>query len=133
MPDESEPSFEESLTQLERVVESLERGGPELSVALARYEAGITLLRRCYNLLEHAEHTVAILTGTDEQGNPSTVPFDATATIARDVATAGSTTQADVRPARAGPVERDSLKPTPGYSQARTTEESPPDDCDPPF
>ena len=32
-------------------------------------------------LLEEAEQSVALLTGTDDQGNPETIPFDATATL----------------------------------------------------
>jgi exodeoxyribonuclease VII small subunit len=82
MADETEPSFEVALTQIEQIVASLERGEPALSAALARYETGVKLLRHCYHLLEQAEQAVALLTGTDDQGNPLTTPFDATATLA---------------------------------------------------
>jgi exodeoxyribonuclease VII small subunit len=84
MPDEPEPSFEEALTKLERIVENLERGEPELTTALAKYENGVRLLTHCHRLLDQAEHSVALLTGVDEEGNPLTAPFDATATIARE-------------------------------------------------
>jgi exodeoxyribonuclease VII small subunit len=84
MADEPEPTFEEALTRIERIVESLERGEPSLSIALARYEAGVQLLRRCYDLLDQAERSVALLTGVDEHGQPVTAPFDATATPARE-------------------------------------------------
>jgi exodeoxyribonuclease VII small subunit len=88
MPDESEPdlSFEQALAQLERIVASLERGEPELTSALAKYEAGVLLLKRCYGLLDQAEQSVVLLTGVDATGNPLCSPFDATATVvAREV------------------------------------------------
>ena len=85
MPDETEPSFEDALTELEQIVDSLERGEPALTAALAKYENGVKLLRHCYGLLDRAEQAVALLTGVDEAGNPLTATFDATAT-ARDTA-----------------------------------------------
>lgn len=83
MPDQSEPelSFEQALGQLERIVASLERGEPELTSALAKYEMGVRLLKTCYGLLDQAEQSVALLTGVDPAGNPLAAPFDATATI----------------------------------------------------
>jgi exodeoxyribonuclease VII small subunit len=83
MPDESEPelSFEQALGQLERIVASLERGEPELTSALAKYETGVRLLKTCYGLLDQAEQSVALLTGVDPAGNPLSAPFDASATI----------------------------------------------------
>jgi exodeoxyribonuclease VII small subunit len=95
MPDEpepqSDPSFEQSLSQLERIVASLERGEPELTSALAKYERGVLLLTQCHRLLDQAEQSVALLTGVDEKGNPVTAPFDATATITREAGTATPT------------------------------------------
>jgi exodeoxyribonuclease VII small subunit len=88
MPDEPlpepEPSFEQALGQLERIVASLERGEPELTSALAKYEKGVILLTQCHRLLDQAEQSVTLLTGVDEKGNPLTAPFDATATITRE-------------------------------------------------
>ena len=81
MPEEPEPNFEEALARIERIVADLERGEPALNTALAKYEDGVKLLRRCYDLLDQAERSVALLTGVDEQGNPATAPFDATATL----------------------------------------------------
>ena len=83
MPDESEPTFEQALTRLERIVDELERGEPALSAALAQYENGVTLLRHCYRLPDQAEQSVALLTGIESQGNPLTLPFGAT--VARDL------------------------------------------------
>jgi exodeoxyribonuclease VII small subunit len=82
MPDPSQPTFEEALTQLEQIVADLERGQPALSAALAQYETGVQLLRHCYRMLEQAEQSVALLTGVDARGTPVTAPFDASATLA---------------------------------------------------
>jgi exodeoxyribonuclease VII small subunit len=84
MGDDTEPKFEEALTQLEQIVASLERGEPELTSALSKYEKGVQLLSICHRLLEKAEQSVALLTGVDEQGNALTASFDATATLARE-------------------------------------------------
>jgi exodeoxyribonuclease VII small subunit len=80
MPEEPEPTFETALTRIERIVADLERGEPSLSTALAKYEDGVKLLRFCYDLLDQAERSVALLTGVDDQGDPTTAPFDAAAT-----------------------------------------------------
>ena len=61
-------TFEKALAQLERIVASLERGEPELTSALAKYEKGVQLLSICHRLLEKAEQSVAILTGVDAGG-----------------------------------------------------------------
>jgi exodeoxyribonuclease VII small subunit len=84
MADQPDTNFEEALSQLERIVESLERGEPALTTALARYEDGVRLLRQCYQLLDRAEQSVALLTGVDSEGQPLLDPFDASATIARE-------------------------------------------------
>jgi exodeoxyribonuclease VII small subunit len=81
MPEETEIRFEAALGQLEEIVAALERGEPELTAALAKYETGVRLLTQCYSLLERAERAVALLTGVDAQGHPVTAPFDATATV----------------------------------------------------
>jgi exodeoxyribonuclease VII small subunit len=95
MPEEhapqTEPSFEQALIQLERIVASLERGEPELTAALAKYENGVLLLTQCHRLLDQAEQSVALLTGVDDAGNPLTAPFDATATITREAGSAPPT------------------------------------------
>jgi exodeoxyribonuclease VII small subunit len=81
MADETELHFEAAVNQLEQIVESLERGEPELATALSKYETGVRLLSRCYALLEQAERSVALLTGVDAEGNPITSSFDAAATL----------------------------------------------------
>lgn len=80
MPNETEIGFEEAVGELERIVEVLERGRPDLGSALAGYERGVKLLGHCQALLDGAERSVALLTGVNESGRPITSPFDASAT-----------------------------------------------------
>lgn len=83
-------SFESALEQLEAAVRELEGGDLGLDGALAKYERGVTLLGRCYGLLEQAERKVELLAGVDEEGRPIMKPFDESATIERPGARKGS-------------------------------------------
>lgn len=71
----SKKSFEENLLDLERIVRGLEEGNLGLEESLVQYEQGIGLLRRCHEMLQHAEAKVNLLSGIDSQGNPVYVPF----------------------------------------------------------
>ncbi len=79
---DQEIGFEAAVAELERIVEELERGRPDLGTALARYERGVQLLGLCQGLLDSAGRSVALLTGVDEDGKPITAPFDSSATPA---------------------------------------------------
>jgi exodeoxyribonuclease VII small subunit len=68
-------SFEESLSELEKIVAELEGGKLGLSDALARYEDGVKHLKGCQQLLEMAERKIEILSGVDAEGNPITKEF----------------------------------------------------------
>jgi exodeoxyribonuclease VII small subunit len=131
MPDEpeQESSFEDALTQLERIVASLERGEAELTTALAKYEKGVRLLALCQRLLDQAEHSIALLTGVDENGNPVTAPFDATSTIAREADSAGASS--------APPTANDTWPKPPNRAPSPKSLPIPEDDraesTDPPF
>jgi exodeoxyribonuclease VII small subunit len=81
---EPEPTFETALDQLEQIADDLERGESDLTVALAKYEQAVRLLKHCYGQLDAAERTVALLVDIDETGQPITAPFDATATTERE-------------------------------------------------
>lgn len=76
-----EPSFEDHLAELQRIVASLERGDLGLDESLARFEQGVGLLRRCQQLLSGAEQRIELLTGFTASGEPVTRPFDAAATF----------------------------------------------------
>lgn len=74
------PNFETSLAELQRIVTDLEAGTTGLEQSLADFERGVKLLRTCYRILEGAEQKIELLIGLNEQGEPVTEPFDATAT-----------------------------------------------------
>jgi exodeoxyribonuclease VII small subunit len=134
MPDEPapepEPSFEQALGQLERIVASLERGEPELTAALAKYEKGVSLLTQCHRLLDQAEQSVALLTGVDEQGNALTTPFDATATFTRETVAPAPTSPGT--PANPPAKRKTSARPSTAKSPPPTPDD-PISDSDPPF
>jgi len=71
MPKSSSPkavetlTFEEAYAELETLVESLEGEQKPLDDALALYERGQALIKRCAALLEQAELKVKQLAGED--------------------------------------------------------------------
>ena len=71
----NEPTFEESLQELEETVQRLEEDSLGLQDALACYEQGVKHLRRCYRSLEQAEQRIEMLTGLDAEGSAVTQPF----------------------------------------------------------
>jgi exodeoxyribonuclease VII small subunit len=73
-------TFEQALTDLERIVRELEDGQTGLGEALARYETGVGLLKRCYSQLREAEQRILLLTGLDAEGRPVLQPFEHQAT-----------------------------------------------------
>jgi exodeoxyribonuclease VII small subunit len=81
-------TFEQALAELERIVRALEDGQTGLEESLARYEAGVGLLKRCYAQLCQAEQRVLLLTGVDEEGRPVAQPFEHTPTREADKAEA---------------------------------------------
>jgi len=57
----SEPSFEKALSELEGIVEKLEKGGLALNESLALFEKGVNLARFLRGELERAEKKIDIL------------------------------------------------------------------------
>ena len=78
------PSFEQSLARLEEIVRALEEGEIGLDESLARYEEGVKLLRRAYDLIERAERRIELLSGVDAQGKAICQPLDDQATFQGD-------------------------------------------------
>jgi len=77
MAKKKEPSvggLEESLKELESLVERLEAGDLPLEEALAQFERGIKLTRSCQTILKDAEQKVEILLKKTEQAEPE--PFE---------------------------------------------------------
>ena len=54
-------NFEDALTELESLVQTMERGDLALEASLASYQRGVALLRYCQEKLGAAEDTIRIL------------------------------------------------------------------------
>jgi exodeoxyribonuclease VII small subunit len=61
-----EPTFEETLAALEEKVDALSRGDLPLDRALATFEEGLDLYRRCHAILAESEQRVTKLIATAE-------------------------------------------------------------------
>ena len=70
--DTQSKSFEDSLTELESLVDTLERGELTLEQSLAAFERGIKLTRSCQKALDTAEQKVRILTEASPDAEPET-------------------------------------------------------------
>ena len=68
-------SFEAALERLEGIVERLEQGDLALEAALAAFEQGVALSRRCAGQLEQARGRIEILAREGDQWVER--PFDA--------------------------------------------------------
>ena len=68
--------FEQSLSQLETLVASLESGDMSLEDSLKAFENGIKITRECQEALQEAEQRVEILT-RNRAGELQAAPFDA--------------------------------------------------------
>jgi exodeoxyribonuclease VII small subunit len=67
--------FEQSLTDLQNLVERLENGELSLEDSLTAFEQGVRLTRDCQTALAQAEQKVQILMERD--GEQEEAPFDA--------------------------------------------------------
>jgi exodeoxyribonuclease VII small subunit len=78
MPGEKEqtstPGFEETLAELESLVDTLEKGELSLEDSLVAFERGIRLTRACRKSLDEAEQKVRILTAKSAEAELE--PFD---------------------------------------------------------
>jgi len=59
--------FEDSIKELEKIVESLEKGDCGLSESLDLFEKGIKLSKECNDMLDKAEKRVSVLIGGEKQ------------------------------------------------------------------
>ena len=64
----SEMTFEQAMSELERIVTQLERGDVPLEDSISLYEKGAELKKRCETKLKEAEQKVAART-LDEDGS----------------------------------------------------------------
>lgn len=67
-------SFEESLAELQTLVERMESGKLTLEESLADFEKGIGLTRECQSALTDAEQKVQML--LEKNDKVETIPFD---------------------------------------------------------
>ncbi len=68
------PEFEQALEELEKLVETLERGDLPLDEALKRFERGVELTRHCQSALKAAQQRVEILLRRNN-GEVEAAPF----------------------------------------------------------
>lgn len=61
MEEKSEKTFEESLNQLEKIAQDIEKGGLSLEEAISQFEKGIKLSKECSEILDKAEKRINIL------------------------------------------------------------------------
>lgn len=80
-PTDEQPSFEQALEELRTIVTALEEGTSTLDESLQHFERGMQLIQLCHSTLETAELRIEQLVGTSDDGEPETVPFDASATF----------------------------------------------------
>ena len=71
-------TFEQSMQQLEQIVQELESGDLPLEKAIKKFEEGIQLSKLCAQKLDETEKKVSMLL-KDEQGNITEAPFPADA------------------------------------------------------
>ena len=69
------PRFEDSLQELEQLVERLEQGDASLEESLKAFERGIQLTRTCQKALKEAEQKIQVL--LEESGETQLKPFTA--------------------------------------------------------
>jgi len=73
MPKKKSTTFEDSLAELEQLVNQLEQGDISLEESLKSFERGVNLTRTCQKALQEAEQKVQIL--IEKNGTQSLEPF----------------------------------------------------------
>ncbi|MBC2715606.1 MAG: exodeoxyribonuclease VII small subunit [Desulfobacteraceae bacterium] len=73
-------TFEDSMTQLEKIVEDLEDGDLPLETAIKKFEEGVRLSKFCFDKLDETEKKVSLLL-QDQNGKIQEKPFSANDTI----------------------------------------------------
>jgi exodeoxyribonuclease VII small subunit len=68
------PDFESALSELEALVEKMERGDLSLDESLQQFERGVQLTRSCQQALKDAEQKVQVL--LEKDGQITLEPFE---------------------------------------------------------
>lgn len=61
------PNLEESLTEINQLIDTMEQGHLSLEQSLVNFERGITLIKHCQKILGEAEQKVQILMQNNQQ------------------------------------------------------------------
>ena len=72
----SEMTFEQAMSELERIVTELERGDVPLEDSISLYEKGAELKKRCETKLKEAEQKVAAITLGEDGSVTGTKPLE---------------------------------------------------------
>ena len=72
----SEMTFEQAMSELERIVTELERGDVPLEDSISLYEKGAELKKRCETKLKEAEQKVAAITLDKDGSVTGTKPLE---------------------------------------------------------
>ena len=72
----SEMTFEQAMSELERIVTQLERGDVPLEDSISLYEKGAELKKRCETKLKEAEQKVAAITLGEDGSVTGTKPLE---------------------------------------------------------
>lgn len=70
------PSFEQALSELETLVDTLEQGDLSLEDSLKSFERGVALTRTCQRALKVAEQKIQILTEQQADAEPESFSSD---------------------------------------------------------
>ena len=76
LPNPETLTFEQALSELETIVQKLERGDVPLEESIAIYERGDSLKKRCDALLKQAEAKVEKITLSADGAPAGTEPLD---------------------------------------------------------
>jgi len=74
---ESNPDFEATLAELEKLVANLEEGEQSLDESLSGFKRGIELSRQCQSMLDNAQQTVDQLMDPEDEGTRTLFEPDA--------------------------------------------------------
>ena len=72
--------FEDALTELQQIVNSLEAGQVSLEQSLSQFERGVSLVSHCKSLLDQAHQRVEMVVSRLNAETVETAPFDVSAT-----------------------------------------------------
>jgi len=72
--DKAEPTFEQALAELEKIVSAIDEGKVGLEEAIEQYEKGMKLIQYCQSILNRAEAKIQQL-HLGQDGQVTTSPF----------------------------------------------------------